>query len=115
MIYVALLGVDPNAVIVKRSSKPILDVLEKLLDENKDYKFSKIVGRDTPCLQLKDSLINRATLSEPRWFNALSVAKFCEDGSKAIHTISQGHPDYDFHAVERKIVGIKGPHSCGRI
>ena len=108
----ALLGVDPNAVIVKRSSRPVLDVLEKLLDENKDYKFSKIVGRDTPCLQLKDSLINRATLSEPRWFNALSVAKFCEDGSKAIHTISQGHPDYDFHTVERKIVGIKGPHSC---
>ena len=110
----ALLGVDPDEVITvkKKSSQPILDPLQKLLDENKDYKFSKIVGRQDPCLQLKDSLLNRATLSEPRWFNALSVAKFCADGSKAIHTVSQGHPDYNFDAVERKIAGIKGPHSC---
>ena len=110
----ALLGVDPDEVVTvkKRSGPPILDPLQKLLDENKDYKFSKIVGRQDPCLQLKDSLINRATLSEPRWFNALSVAKFCADGSKAIHTVSQGHPDYNFDAVERKIAGIKGPHSC---
>jgi hypothetical protein len=110
----ALLGVDPDevATVTKRSGQPTLDALQKLLNENKDYKFSKIVSRKDPCLQLKDSLMNRATLSEPRWFDALSVAKFCADGSKAIHTVSMGHPDYDFNTVERKIVGIKGAHSC---
>ena len=110
----ALLGVDPDevATVTKRSGQHTLDALQKLLNENKDYKFSKIVSRKDPCLQLKDSLMNRATLSEPRWFDALSVAKFCADGSKAIHTVSMGHPDYDFNTVERKIVGIKGAHSC---
>ena len=110
----ALLGVDPDevATVTKKSGQPTLDALQKLLNENKDYKFSKIVSRKDPCLQLKDSLMNRATLSEPRWFDALSVAKFCADGSKAIHTVSMGHPDYDFNTVERKIVGIKGAHSC---
>lgn len=110
----SLLGVDSEETIeVKKSSGPrVLDPLQKLLDENQNYRFSKIIGRSDPCLQLKDSLINRATLSEPRWFNALSVAKFCSDGGKAIHSLSVGHPDYDPDAVERKITGIKGPHSC---
>jgi hypothetical protein len=110
----ALLGVDPDEVAVtkKKGSKPVPDFLQKLLEQNENYKFSKILAREDPCLQLKDSLINRETLSEPRWFNALSQAKFCIDGSKAIHSISRGHPDYDHNAVERKIVGIKGPHSC---
>jgi len=107
-----LLNVNSDAVVKKPSVQTVLDPLQKLLAQNQDYKFSKIISRQDPCLQLKDSLMNRATLSEPRWFNALSVAKFCQDGSKAIHTISQGHPDYNFHAVERKIIGIKGAHSC---
>ena len=106
-----LLGVDPNAVIKPRT-KPTLDALQKLLIQNKGYKFSKLLGRQDTCLQLKDSLTNRATLSEPRWWDALSVAKFCEDGGMAIHAVSKGHPDYDFNAVERKIMGIKYAHSC---
>jgi len=109
-----LLGVDPDevAVVRKSSGGKVLDALQKMLVENKDYKFSKIISRRDPCFQLQDCLKNRASLSEPRWFNALSVAKFCGDGSKAIHALSKDHPDYDFHAVERKVVGIVGPHSC---
>ena len=106
-----LLGVDPDAVIKPRT-KPALDALQKLLVQNKGYKFSKLLSRQDTCLQLKDSLKNRATLSEPRWWDALSVAKFCEDGDMAIHAVSQEHPDYDFNTVERKIVGIKYAHSC---
>lgn len=110
----ALLGVDPDevAIVRKSSGGKVLDALQKMLVENKDYKFSKIISRGDPCFQLQDCLKNRANLSEPRWFNALSVAKFCGDGSKAIHALSKNHPDYDFHAVERKVVGIVGPHSC---
>tara|TARA_Y100001937_G_scaffold32229_1_gene46059 strand:+ start:7296 stop:10115 length:2820 start_codon:yes stop_codon:yes gene_type:complete len=110
----SLLGVDPDAVTTKKSksTKAGLDPFAKLLQQNKDYSFKKIISRADPCLQLKDSLINRATLSEPRWFNALSTAKFTADGGDAIHAVSRRHPDYDYYAVERKIVGIKGPHSC---
>lgn len=107
-----LLGVDSTLVVKKKSNTFTPNALEKLFDQNTNYKFSKIVGRKDPCLQLKDSLINRDTLIEPRWFDALSVAKFCDDGAKAVHSVSIGHPDYDYAAVERKIVGIKGPHSC---
>ena len=107
-----LLGVDPTLVVKKKSNTFTPNALEKLFDQNTNYKFSKIVGRKDPCLQLKDSLINRDTLIEPRWFDALSVAKFCDDGAKAVHSVSIGHADYDYATVERKIVGIKGPHSC---
>lgn len=109
----ALLGVDPGATAQKKTARPVeRSEWEEKLQQNKDYKFTKIVGREDPCLQLKDCLINRATLSEPRWFNALSIAKFCSDADKAVHAVSKGHPDYDPNAVERKVLGIKGPHSC---
>tara|TARA_R110000823_G_scaffold308437_1_gene432047 strand:- start:640 stop:2721 length:2082 start_codon:yes stop_codon:yes gene_type:complete len=51
-------------------------------------------------------------LPEPRWFNALSIAKFCSDSEKAIHKLSKDHPDYDPGVVEQKIQHILGPHSC---
>lgn len=109
----ALLGVDPGATAKKKTARPVeLSEWEEKLQQNRDYKFSKIIGRKDPCLQIKDCLINRATLAEPRWFNALSTAKFCVDAAKAIEAVSIGHPDYDPSAVERKVFGIKGPHSC---
>jgi hypothetical protein len=49
---------------------------------------------------------------EPRWFNALSVAKFCTDKDKAIHKLSSDHPDYNPGEVEHKIKHILGPHTC---
>lgn len=106
-----LLGVDPDAIEISKPQR-VMGALEKLLAQNVNNNFGRILKRKDSCLQLRDSLLNRETLSEPRWFNALSIAKFCEDGNKAIHKLSEGHPDYDYYAVENKIVGIKGPHSC---
>ena len=54
------------------------------------------------CPQLLSCYQERETLPEPRWFNALSVAKFCVDKDKAIHKLSADHPDYDAHAVNTK-------------
>lgn len=92
-----------------------LTALGKALQQNVESSFATIINRCSKgdgCLQLLNCYMERATLSEPRWFDALSVAKFCSDRDTAIHKISEGHPGYEPGAVERKIVGIKGPHTC---
>tara|TARA_R110000744_G_scaffold95042_5_gene183752 strand:- start:67 stop:2928 length:2862 start_codon:yes stop_codon:yes gene_type:complete len=103
------------------SSAPIpkpkreLTALGKAIRDNYTTKFSTIMVKSAEgrgCAQLLDCYQNREGLPEPRWFDALSVAKFCSDRDKAIHKLSEGHPAYDYHLVERKAEGIKGPHSC---
>lgn len=92
-----------------------LTALGKALQANVESSFATIMrkcGKGEGCTQLLSCYMDRATLAEPRWFDALSIAKFCSDRDTAIHKLSEGHPDYDPGAVERKIVGIKGPHSC---
>ena len=87
----------------------------KSLQDNIDKNFFKIMRRSengNGCQQLLDCYKSRATLSEVRWFNALSVAKFCKDKDKAIHKMSEGYEDYDAAATEQKIRHIKGPHGC---
>ena len=78
-------------------------------------KFSKIMVRSAKgngCPQLLSCYEDRETLAEPRWFNALSIAKFCTDKDSAIHKISSDYPDYDPSNVEYKIKHILGPHTC---
>jgi len=92
-----------------------LSALGKKFQDNIQYKFSRIMQRSAAgkgCQQLADSFLNRAELSELRWFDALSVAKFCSDRDVAIHKLSSGHPDYDPGATETKIKHIVGPHNC---
>jgi hypothetical protein len=89
--------------------------LGKLLSENIESNFSKIMTRSAKgdgCPQLLSCYVDRATVSEPRWFDALSVAKFCSDRDTAVHRMSSGHRDYDAVDVERKIAHIVGPHTC---
>lgn len=90
-----------------------ITALGQLMQDNTSKSFAKIMAKGIKgCPQLIDAFVNRATASEPHWFNALSVAKFCKDGASAIHRLSEGHPDYDPAAVEAKIAHIKGPHTC---
>lgn len=87
----------------------------KAQQDNITTSFAKIMRRSAKgegCQQLWDCYENRATLSENRWFNALSVAKFCVDKDTAIHKLSEGYPDYDFVKTEQKIAHIKGSNSC---
>lgn len=87
--------------------------LGALLQENIESVFSKIMKRgEAGCAQLNACYAERADLSEPRWFNALSVAKFCRDRDKAIHKLSVDHPDYDPVRTEQKLQHIVGPHTC---
>jgi hypothetical protein len=108
-----ILGVSEEAFI--EIPKREYTELGKLMQENMESSFTKIMrrsGEGNGCKQLADCFLNKETLSEPRWFNALSVAKFCKDADRAIHKMSSGHPDYDPSATEAKIQHIKGPHTC---
>lgn len=90
-----------------------LSPMAKQIKENIENSFSKIMQRgEQGCAQLNDCYANRAELSEPRWFNALSIAKFCKDKDKAIHKLSADHPDYDPARTEQKLSHIVGPHRC---
>jgi hypothetical protein len=92
-----------------------LTELAKSMMDNTVSSFKKIMLRSangTGCPQLLDAFENRATLAEPRWFDALSIAKFCKDRDVAIHRLSQDHPDYSYDSTEEKVHHIVGPHSC---
>jgi hypothetical protein len=92
-----------------------LTELGKLMQENMVSSFNKIMVRSTNgngCGQLLDCYKNQDVISEPRWFNALSVAKFCVDADTAIHRMSAKHPDYDAATTVTKIQHIVGPHTC---
>tara|TARA_R110000822_G_scaffold579_5_gene2579 strand:+ start:3557 stop:6400 length:2844 start_codon:yes stop_codon:yes gene_type:complete len=98
-----------------RAPKRKLTALAKSLIPNTVSVFSKIMRKSAKgngCAQLLDCFNNRETLAEPRWFDALSIAKFCEDRDTAIHKLSQDHVDYDYDSTESKTQHIKGPHSC---
>jgi len=108
-----------NILGVKERLQPLpkqeLSELAKSMVDNYVSSFAKIMRRSANgngCGQLIDCFLNRDTLSEPRWFNALSIAKFCRDKDDAIHKLSEGHPDYEPSVTEKKIFHIKGPHSC---
>lgn len=108
---VELLGVKQSALAPRPDRR--VSALGKLIESNIESSFTKIMrlgGKG--CAQLNSCYVDRAELSEPRWFNALSVAKFCKDRDKAIHRLSEGHPDYDPAVTERKLKHILGPHSC---
>jgi hypothetical protein len=109
---VKLLGVKPKA---KLPAARELTALGKMLQESSSKSFAKIMRRSAKgdgCAQLLDCYQNRDSLSEARWFDALSVAKFCSDQDKAIHKLSEGHPDYDPGKTVQKIAHIEGPHNC---
>jgi hypothetical protein len=90
-----------------------LSPLAQQLRDNMEYSFAKIMKRGADgCAQLNDCYTNRTQLSEPRWFSALSIAKFCKDRDKAIHKLSADHPDYDPDKTEQKLAHILGPHRC---
>jgi hypothetical protein len=107
-----ILGVKEAEVIIPKRE---LTDLGKTLQENIESSFSKIMRRSATyngCQQLLECFQEQETLSEPRWFNALSIAKFCKDQESAIHKLSNKHPGYDPVATIEKIAHIKGPHSC---
>ena len=89
-------------------------VMQRLMG-NRSASFKRILERTMAgrgCAHLGFAVTNPSETEEPLWRAALSVAKFCSDGSKAAHRISAGHPDYDEDETDTKLAGIKGPYTC---
>lgn len=113
--FYKILGVKSADLTPLDTPKRELSDLAKSLQENITSNFAKILQRSKDgngCQQLLDCYENRDTLPEGRWFSALSIAKFCADQDEAIHTLSEGHPDYDPSRTLHKIKHILGPHTC---
>lgn len=107
-----VLGVTEQPAAVKRSGRG-LSALAQQVQTSIENNFNRIMMRgEAGCKQLLSAYKDRETISEPRWFSALSVAKFCNDGNRAIHKLSADHPDYDPILTEQKIKHILGPHTC---
>lgn len=90
-------------------------VLEQTVRANSEASFHKIMvqsAKGNGCQQILHCYTQRATLSEPMWFSALSIANSCVDGEEAIQKLSKGHTGYIFEQAKRKAAGAKGPHGC---
>lgn len=111
-----ILGAElPKVALFGTPSKRPMSALGKQVLDSVEASFKKLVKRSMAgdgCAQIVSCIEDRATLEEPRWFNALSIAKFCKDKVKAVGVVSEGHPDFELTDALQKMEHILGPHSC---
>lgn len=92
------------------------DTKEILKLDNFSFSFEvlaqKSVDDEGGCEQVKHIIKNAATLEEPLWFAGLAIAKFCDDGSTAIHDISRAYKKYDYKDTEDKASRFPAPRTC---
>ena len=78
-------------------------------------EFARIVRKSVKgsgCKQIAVAVQEAATLEEPLWRAALSIAWRCTDAETAIHNLSRDHPEYDFDSTVTKAQATKGPTTC---
>jgi hypothetical protein len=93
------------------------DAMMQALSGSIVSKFKTIMMKTVAgngCAQLAEVVKNQGGLIEPLWRAGLSIAKFCSDGDKAVHRISDRHPEYSYEVTEHKVSLIKGPYLCER-
>ncbi|MAO24710.1 MAG: hypothetical protein CMJ25_28515 [Phycisphaerae bacterium] len=111
--FARLIGIDtvPVPTKVGDSTSAFIDALHA----NKENSFKDIMKKTAAgrgCEQLKIIATDQSNTSEPMWRAGLSITKFCTDGEKAAHVISQGHPEYTATSTKEKYELIKGPYTC---
>jgi hypothetical protein len=95
-----------------------LSPMMEALMANKVKRFKTIMmktARGEGCNQLLYCFENQATLDEPLWRSALSIAAFCVDRHSAATKMSEKHDGYDPDEVEIKVNNLikkGGPHHC---
>lgn len=72
----------------------------------------KKVVRSAGCPQLAYCVANRATLKEPMWKAALSVAWYCVDQAEAVEAVSKDHHEYDFANSCYHAARMRTPRTC---
>jgi len=90
------------------------ETMEALMG-NHIKKFSKILQKTMVgkgCTQIHNAVTNPADISYPEWLSVLSIAKHCDEGDKAGHLISKGHPNYSENETDKVLASIKYPHLC---
>ena len=104
--------------------KTILASAQKGLDEdtkkflkldNFERSFEELADKslnDVGCNQIKNILINARDLTEPLWWAGLSIAKFCGDGDKAIHKLSEDYDGYSYDETKEKAERLDAPRTC---
>jgi hypothetical protein len=118
--FARLLGTNEDDGIFKAPSKYVpreQDDMMQALTGSFVSRFKTIMLKTSTgkgCAQLAEVLMNQENVSEPLWRAGLSIAKFCVDGGKAIHRLSEKHPEYSPEATEAKADLIKGPYLCSR-
>ena len=91
-------------------------VMDALLG-NRESSFVDILKKTRAgkgCEQLRLIATNQESTSEPLWRAGLSIARFCVDGEKAAHKLSQRHPEYSQDSTDSKFNPIKGPYTCAK-
>ena len=91
-------------------------VMEKLLG-NKRSKFKTILKKTAKgegCAQIGYAVTHQGDVSEPMWRATLSIAQHCKDAKKAIHFVSEKHPQYDPGETADKASRTKGPYLCDK-
>lgn len=91
------------------------DPLTLSLMGNKQSRFRTILVKSVEgkgCAQLLHIFENQDKIEEPLWRAGLSIAERCLDRDKAIHVLSNKHPEYSPEETEKKAASTKGPYTC---
>lgn len=96
--------------------------VDDLLGSNTQIQSGPPVGFPalvSACQQVRAIVVARGNVSEPFWYAAIGLVRYCEDGEKAAHHISRGHPDYDKAATDQKLFQLEskmvGPTTCEKM
>jgi uncharacterized protein (DUF927 family) len=113
--FASKLGMDTIPVPKKYAPAEGPASLRDAIIQNYKHEFRTILLKaqnGNGCEQLRRIIKGQAETSEPMWRAGLSIAKFCEDGEKAAHKISNQHPEYTPELTLKKLDLIKGPYRC---
>jgi energy-coupling factor transporter ATP-binding protein EcfA2 len=103
------------AIAKERAPRFPLDAVTLSLMGNQQSRFRTIIAKSIDgrgCAQLLRIFSKQEDIPEPLWRAGLSIAERCVDRDKAIHVMSNKHPDYDFNNTEAKASATKGPYTC---
>ena len=105
-----LIGNEP--IPVPSKAEDFSEVVKNLI-VNKESYFKDVLKK---CPQMKHVWKNPEDVSEPLWFDAVSIVKHCADGGReGVHKISRNYSLYDPEETDRKYDTTKHVHRCSTI
>ena len=108
--FATLVGDEP---IGEPSKMEDFGVLAQRLLSNKESYFKDVLKK---CAQMKYVWQNPEEVSEPLWFDAISIVKHCVDGGRdGAHKLSSKYSAYDAEETDNKYDTTKYVHKCETI